>query len=211
MSDQNPYVELGVTENSSFEEIQEAKKRLLAQHQEDSPKLQAIETAYDAIIMDRLRMRQEGKIKVPERIRYPEKSVESLPKPSVINTSQTPNWIAQLIDRPSQNEILLPLGVYSAFGSLVAFYPLLVTAPQAFPTSLLLALAFGANVYFINRKENRFGRAVLFSTLGLIVGIILGSVVANLLDTQGINFLNSEQLACLVAFFLFWVISSFLR
>ncbi|MFN6271303.1 MAG: CPP1-like family protein, partial [Microcystis sp.] len=36
MSEQNPYEQLGVTEESSFEEIQEAKQRLVQQYQNDS-------------------------------------------------------------------------------------------------------------------------------------------------------------------------------
>ncbi len=40
MSEQNPYEQLGVTENSSFEEIQAAKKRLYEQHGNDSAVLE---------------------------------------------------------------------------------------------------------------------------------------------------------------------------
>ena len=80
MSEQNPYEQLGVTENSSFEEIQAAKKRLFEQHGNDSTVLETVEIAYDTIIMDRLRLRQEGKIKVPEKIRFPERNVEKKPQ-----------------------------------------------------------------------------------------------------------------------------------
>ncbi len=82
MSDQNPYEKLGVSEDASFDEIQEARNRLLEQHGGDGKNLEMIEAAYDAILMERLRMRQEGKIKVPERIRFPEMRVQSLPKES---------------------------------------------------------------------------------------------------------------------------------
>jgi len=64
MSEQNPYEQLGVTEESSFEEIQEAKQRLVQQYQNDSKIVELIEAAYDSVLMDRLRMRQEGRIKV---------------------------------------------------------------------------------------------------------------------------------------------------
>ena len=73
MSEQNPYEQLGVTEESSFEEIQEAKQRLVQQYQNDSKIVESIEAAYDSVLMDRLRMRQEGRIKVPDRIRFPER------------------------------------------------------------------------------------------------------------------------------------------
>ena len=62
MSEQNPYEQLGVTENSSFEEIQAAKKRLFEQYGNDSAVLETVEIAYDSIIMDRLR--REFKVEV---------------------------------------------------------------------------------------------------------------------------------------------------
>jgi len=80
MSDQNPYEKLGVSEEASFDEIQDARNRLFEQHSGDAKHLEVIEAAYDAILMDRLRMRQEGKIKVPERIRFPELRVQSPPR-----------------------------------------------------------------------------------------------------------------------------------
>ncbi|MEL6501721.1 MAG: CPP1-like family protein, partial [Cyanobacteria bacterium J06623_1] len=46
MSERNPYEQLGVTENSSFEEIQAAKKRLYEQHGNDSTVLEEVEIAY---------------------------------------------------------------------------------------------------------------------------------------------------------------------
>jgi hypothetical protein len=73
MSEQSPYEKLGVSEEASFDEIQDVRNRLLQQYSGDSKRVEVIEAAYDAILMDRLRMRQEGKIKVPERIRFPER------------------------------------------------------------------------------------------------------------------------------------------
>ena len=64
MGDQNYYEKLGVTEDATFDEIQEARNRLLQQYSGDSKHLEVVEAAYDAILMERLRMRQEGKIKV---------------------------------------------------------------------------------------------------------------------------------------------------
>lgn len=73
MSDKNPYETLGIDENSPFDEIQATRNRLVQEHAGDRKQLEAIEAAYEAILMDRLRLRQEGKIKVPDRIRFPER------------------------------------------------------------------------------------------------------------------------------------------
>ena len=91
MSDQNYYDTLGLDENSSFEEIQEAKERLIAQCEDDRKQKEAIEAAYDAILMERLRLRQEGKIKVPDRIRFaeevPEKTCGSIERRRFVKAS----------------------------------------------------------------------------------------------------------------------------
>jgi Protein CHAPERONE-LIKE PROTEIN OF POR1-like len=208
MSIQNHYEKLGVKENASFEEIQEAKKLLTQQHSGDSKVLESIEAAYDAIIMDRLKLRQEGKIKVPERIRFPEQSYETPSNFIPVPTNNSLAWLKKLLDRPSKTDILVSAGVYSLLATISIFYK----SPQASVLPLLMALGFLANIYFLNRKENRFGRAVLITLISLLLGIGLGSGVAQLLNgslsTVG---LGLEQIACVVAFFLFWLVSSFLR
>jgi hypothetical protein len=107
MNEQTPYEKLGVTEASSFEEIQEAKNRLTQQYRDDSKVVESIESAYDSIIMERLRMRQEGRIKVPERIRFPERTAQVSPKPPTISVSNSPQWLQRFIDTPSSRDILV--------------------------------------------------------------------------------------------------------
>lgn len=208
MSDQNPYEKLGVTENASFEEIQDAKQRLSQQYRDDSKVVETIEAAYDAIIMDRLRMRQEGKIKVPERIRFPEKSSEVLPNPSLISINTSPNWLQRIIDTPSRSDILWATGVFVVLAAITFFAQNIETSLL----SLLMALGVAANIYFLNRKEQRLGRSVLITLIGLLLGIGLGTALAGVLGgfLGGIG-LSVEQFASLVTFSLFWVISSFLR
>ena len=62
MSQQNPYEQLGVAEDATFEEIQAAKQRVIAQLGGDSQLQDNVEAAYDAILMERLKLRQQGKI-----------------------------------------------------------------------------------------------------------------------------------------------------
>ena len=79
MSQQSPYEQLGVSEDATFEEIQAAKQRVLAQLGGDDTLQNNIEAAYDAILMERLKLRQQNKIKVPEEIRFPEKLLATVP------------------------------------------------------------------------------------------------------------------------------------
>ena len=76
MSEQTPYQKLEVSEDASFEEIQSSRDRLVALYNDNEQSKQDVEVAYDAILMDRLRRRQTGEIKVPERIRFAEQLAE---------------------------------------------------------------------------------------------------------------------------------------
>ncbi|NJL01216.1 MAG: molecular chaperone DnaJ [Spirulinaceae cyanobacterium SM2_1_0] len=210
MSSQNPYETLGVAEDASFEEIQDARSRLSQQHQEDVKLVESIESAYDAIIMDRLKMRQEGKIKVPERIRFPERSPEVTKKPLAVSTSTPPAWLQQFIDAPSRTDVLLPTGIFLGL-AVLTFFAQGDEGSQSL-VSLVLAFGFGAAIYLINRKENRFGRAFLMALAGLLVGIGLGFLLAGLVNTPvGNGGLAAEQVAALVTLFFFWLTSCFLR
>ncbi len=204
MSDQNPYELLGVTKDASFEEIQEARNRLSQQNRDDRKLVESLEAAYDAVIMERLKMRQEGKIKVPERIRFPERVTPAPPKTTTQNVNSSPTWMQELIDTPSRSDVLIPAGTFVLLGLLTFLDP----NPQSTIPSLTMALGFCANIYFINRKEKRFGRAVLMTLIGLVLGVGLGVLLGGSLNSPGIS---QNQFATLVAFLVFWLMSSFLR
>ena len=208
MSEQTPYQTLGVTEDSSFDEIQAVKSQLSQKYQGDSRALDIVESAYDAILMDRLKLRQEGKIKVPDVIRFPERMVEKPPSLPSLNMSNSPAWIQQLVDTPSRNDILLPAGVFAALAGISAFNQ---DTTGSF-SSLLLVIGVFITIYFINRKEGKIGRAFLITLVSLLLGVALGTGLAGLLSASGLMFgLASEQVACFVAFLFFWIASSFLR
>lgn len=208
MSDQNPYEKLGVTEDASFDEIQDAKGRLMQQHRGDQKLLETVEAAYDAIIMERLRMRQEGKIKVPERIRFPERTSQSPPSFPQAPVNRTPDWLQRLWDTPAPGDLLWPAISFVLLGSITLFYP----APEQSILPLVLALGFGCSIYFLNRKENRFGRAVLITLVGLIAGLGLGSLLVSLPMASSLSIgLTNDKLIAVVTFLIFWLISSFLR
>ncbi|MEM6836171.1 MAG: CPP1-like family protein [Cyanobacteria bacterium P01_C01_bin.120] len=206
MSDQNNYDTLGLDENASFEQIQEAKKRLLAQCEGDRKQKEGIEAAYDAILMERLRLRQEGKIKVPDRIRFAEEVPE---RPAVkANSSEAakPAWLENFLDAPERNEVLLPAGVFGILAVLSLAGP-----------SFALALGVGVSIYFLNRKEYRFWRAILLTVAGLAVGLTAGILIGQALGPQaeamsGTNAaLVTQQVAAVVTMAVLWLVTSFLR
>jgi len=207
MSDQNPYEQLGLTEDASFDEIQEAKARLMQEHQGDQKLVETIEAAYDAILMDRLKMRQQGKIKVPERIRFPEKLSQPPQNVPQAPIQRSANWLQQLLDTPTRSDILLPAGLYLGLGTLALYSP-----PNSGSTlQVALAIGVGINFYLLNRKERRFGRAVLLTLAGLLVGVGLGTLLVTFLPTPLPFALTTNKVATLVTFVILWLISSFIR
>ncbi|MBP0020895.1 MAG: CPP1-like family protein [Cyanobacteria bacterium SBLK] len=208
MSEQNPYETLGLTRDASFEEIQDARSRLSQQYENDAKQVQNIEAAYDAIIMDRLKMRQEGKIKVPDRIRFPERKAEAPPPTSLDAPTVSTGWVQQFIDTPSRADILWPASIFLS----LAILTLLAPNENSTLTPLALALGFCANLYFLNRKERRFGRALLMTFAGLLFGLITGGLLAGLVSSPvGNGGTSPVEFAQLLTFLIFWLTSSFLR
>jgi hypothetical protein len=207
MTDPNYYDTLGLDETSSFEEIQEAKERLLNECGGDRKQIEAIEAAYDAILMERLRLRQEGKIKVPDRIRFAEEVPE---KPAAKSTGgdevSGPAWVVDFLDTPTRHDVLLPAGVFGILAVLSLAVP-----------SLALAVGVGTTVYFLNRKEYRFWRSVLLTVVGLTVGLTIGILIGQILGPQGAAMSGAaeemvvQNVAAIISMIVLWAVSSFLR
>jgi len=79
--------------------------------------------------------------------------------------------------------------------------------PEESIVTLAVALGFGGTIYFLNRKEQQFGRAVLLTLVGLLLGVAIGTVLGGAIDMS----LAIEKFASLVTLVVFWLISSFLR
>lgn len=173
MSEPTPYEKLGVNENASFEEVRDARDRLLHECTGDDSQQEAIELAYDAVLMDRLRARKEGKIAVPDRIRYPERLSTVTPAAFQNNTQRNaPSWLSKLLDRPSQKDIYISLGLFTALAVISFFVPVATT---------LLSFGLIASVYWVTRKDNRFGRAFLISLSGITFGVLLATLTNQIL------------------------------
>jgi hypothetical protein len=208
MSELSAYEKLGVSEDASFEEIQAAKQRLTQKYLQDVQVIETIEAAYDAIIMDRLKLRQEGRIKIPDQIRFPENTREenfgsNSPNFSLMKRwKQAPIWLQNLIELPSLKE----LGINGVIFLSLIIIAIFSSASQTL--SLLLLVGLGANFYLLYRKNGGFWRSAGFTLLGLIIGVFSGGVLANLISSFG---LSSDQFSCFATFLIFWLISSFLR
>lgn len=211
MSYQSPYENLGVSKDASFDEIQNARNRLLEQYGSDNRIREIVEAAYDAILMERLRMRQEGKIKVPEGVRFPEMRMPS-PQKQVVNPSAySPSWLQRFWDQPSVSDILWPAGSYLGLISISMFVD--YNTAQVLQLTLLVGLVL--SIYFINRKENKFLRAVLLTLVTLVLGLMMGGLIAGGIPLDSLSILGKSispnQFSAVLTFILMWFVSSFLR
>ncbi|NJN71336.1 MAG: molecular chaperone DnaJ [Limnothrix sp. RL_2_0] len=205
MSEQNPYKTLGLAESASFEEIQAAKLKLSQQHQNDSTLVESLEAAYDAIIMERLRQRQQGTLDVPDQIRFAETPKKSFELPKSIDSSNLPNWLVDLRDQPEPQDLNWSLGVNGAIAATGLFLD--VSLASTILTALLVA-----NIYLLYRKENRFGRAFLVGVSSLILGVAIGSGINALIASQGGSLaIAPEQILIITSCISGGLTSSFLR
>ncbi|MGB7085638.1 MAG: CPP1-like family protein [Phormidesmis sp.] len=223
MSEQNVHYEtLGLTEASSFEEVQSARKRLVADYEDNPQKKESVEAAYDAILMERLRLRQEGKIKVPDRIRFAEKQAKPTVSPSSIGSSlenRGSQWFSDLLDQPeNSSELLWPSIIFAGLAGiswlLKPAQPSAAGLPaESVGASLALALGMMCAIYFLNKKSRKLWRSMGLSAVGLAVGLALGSLIVQILSSQG-TVLPGDQIASLsasITLLVLWFITGFLR
>ncbi|WP_103668009.1 CPP1-like family protein [Pseudanabaena sp. BC1403] len=206
MSEPTPYDKLGVNDEASFEEVRDARDRLLRENEGDESQQEMIEVAYDAILMDRLRARKEGKIAVPDRIRYPERLSAAIPAALQNNTQRrAPSWLSKLLDSPSKKDIYISLGIFTGLAAVSFFVPAVTTT----------WLSFGliASVILLTRKENRFGRALLISLSGITVGVLLATLTNQVLVVSrlvGSGFFPSP-IQTVIILLVMWLHACFLR
>ena len=175
----SPYERLGIEPGASFEAVQEAKQSRLAELGDDPQARARIEAAYDAVLMERLKERQQGKVSsaalnasqreavrpaaaAPARPALPPlPKIAALPRPSVALAEGRERW--------------LPLGVA---GALLA---LLLLAPAG-TAELVLALATLLTTVALQRRGSRLLAAAGWSVLLLSLGLLLGGLLLSLID-----------------------------
>lgn len=183
----DPYQRLGVDHDASFDAVQSAKQACLAEVGDDLMARARIEAAYDAILMDRLKERQMGRVSssartasqreqqsAPAAGRGGASSLPSLPQLPVPRLGR-PSFAAPALELASGRERWFPL---VADGLLLLLLLLLPSSPP----DLLLALATGVTVLNLQRRNGRFLAAVGWSFALLLVGLLIGSFLAGVID-----------------------------
>lgn len=187
----SPYERLGVTPDASFDEVQAARQHQLETVGDDPQARARVEAAYDAVLMERLRERQQGKVssaavtaskreelkpvpaRIPSRPSLPQ--LPSLPQINGGNKLQAPSFSMPSFALAEGRERWFPL---VADGLLLLL--VLITPPGS--AEVLLALATGVTVVNLRRRNGRFLAAVGWSFALLSVGLLLGGLLTLGLD-----------------------------
>ncbi|AFY27864.1 CPP1-like family protein [Cyanobium gracile] len=178
----DPYERLGVAPDASFDTVQEAKLARLEEAGDDPMVRSRIEAAYDAVLMDRLKERQQGRVSSAARSASQREQASPPPsRPALSALPSLPQLPPSRLPRPSFSlprlqlasgrDLWFPL---AADGVLLV---LLVLMPGAAP-ELLTALATGVTLLNLQRRNGRFLAAVGWSFALLCLGLVLGGLLA---------------------------------
>ena len=179
----NPYERLGISPDASFDAVQAAKQERLSEVGEDPQARARIEAAYDAVLMDRLKERQQGKVSTAAfNASQREATAAAPPKPALPSLPALPRAPLNLpaaklpsLALAEGRERWLPL-----IGGGVLLLVLLV-APAA-NAELVLAFATVLTVINLQRRGGRLLPAVGWSVLLLSLGLLAGGLLLRLLD-----------------------------
>ena len=191
----DPYTLLGVSPGAGFDDVQRARDRVVASCGDDAVARARVEAAYDAVLMERLRDRQSG------RLSSAAASASQMERQQIsAGATNSGNGPAALLTRlrgmslpaPSLNgagfvpDLQLVQGqgliVRSIAGALALL--LLLLAPQT--VDLLLALStIGVFISQVKRGRRPLG-SLGWTLLLLVAGLALGAVLSAFTDQAGL-------------------------
>jgi hypothetical protein len=173
-----PYERLGVSSDAGFDVVQLARQARLDELGDDPIARSRVEAAYDAVLMDRLKERQQGRVSTAARSASAREQVTpSTPRLSLPTLPKLPAPSLSL-SRPSmalvEGEGRWLAGV--GYGALLVLWLLLPSTSAEF----LLALGTALAVVCLQRRRSRFLAAIGWAFAALILGLVLGAVVLGL-------------------------------
>jgi hypothetical protein len=169
-----PYDTLGVPADASFDAVQAARQARLNEVGEDPLARSRVEAAYDAVLMERLKERQQGRVSTAARSASVREQQPPAPAPR-LSLPALPKVAAPAVRLPalalgSGRQIWFPLGATAVLLGLLLLVP--AAAPE-----LLLALATGMAVISLQWRLGRLLPALGWSLALLGLGLVLGALL----------------------------------
>tara|TARA_B100000482_G_scaffold189083_1_gene169966 strand:- start:3033 stop:3728 length:696 start_codon:yes stop_codon:yes gene_type:complete len=216
----DPYIRLGLSQDATFEQVQAAKARCIADVDGDDQARARVEAAYDAVLMARLRDRQQGQVSpAAATASQREEGVGSVPLtgPSFPGTSVLQNIRTNLPDPSQSLASLAPQWslvegqgrIVRIIAGIIGLGLLLVSVASV---QLVLALAC-IGVFLSQVRRGRRPLASLgWTLLALIVGLLVGSLLTTALSPTALQQLSitPAQIQALPAAVLLWLAALFL-
>ena len=217
---EDPYTRLGLSQDATFEQVQAAQARCIAEVDGGAQARARVEAAYDAVLMARLRGRQQGQVSPAAATAaqreegvgsasltgpsFPGTSVlqklrTNLPDPSQSLASLTPQW--SLVEGQGR--------LVRVIAGIVRLGLLLVSVASV---QLVLALAC-IGVFLSQVRRGRRPLASLgWTLLALLVGLVVGSLFTTALSPTALQQLSitPAQIQALPAAVLLWLAALFL-
>lgn len=216
----DPYARLGLSQDATFEQVQSAKARCIAEVDGDDQARARVEAAYDSVLMSRLRNRQQGQVSPAAATAsqredglgslpvsgpsFPGTSVlqkirTNLPDPSQSLSSFAPQW--SLVEGQGR--------IVRLIAGVVGLALLVVSVASV---QLVLALAC-IGVFLSQVRRGRRPLASLgWTLLALLVGLVVGSLFTTALSPTALQQLSitPAQIQALPAAILLWLAALFL-
>jgi hypothetical protein len=189
-SQPSAYERLGISVDAGFEAVQSAKQERLSEVGDDPMARAQIEAAYDAVLMDRLKERQQGKVSsaalnASQREAKSSAPASPLQRPNLPPLPKIAGLKAPTLPSASFRWPTLALAHGTERWLPVAgFSLLLVLLLLAPPSSAELVLAFATVLLVVNlqRRNRRLLSAVGWGVLLLSVGLVSGALLLRVLD-----------------------------
>lgn len=182
----DPYARLGIPADSAFDAVQAARQERLQELSDDPIACSRVEAAYDAILMDRLKERQQGRVSSAARSASQREQASPPPRPALPSLGGIPQLPVARLSPAAANwpRLSLASGRERWFPLAAdAVLLLLLLLPGTVP-ELLLALATGVTLLNLQRRRSRFLAAIGWSAALLVIGLVVGAALVALLQAQ---------------------------
>ncbi|WP_392349916.1 CPP1-like family protein [Parasynechococcus sp.] len=208
---EDPYARLGLSQGASFEQVQQARQACLDQVGDDQQARARVESAYDAVLMSRLRERQQGQLSEAaadasvreesgnKSTAFQATGVLQKLQPKLMDAGQAISDMRPQVALVQGPGLWIRLGI----GSL-AMVALLLSSDSV---QLVLALGLIGGYVSAVRRGRRPLSSLGWTLASVVVGLVAGGVLAAALSPSAVDQLNlnSDQIQAIPAAVLLWL------